>query len=738
MRWTPLNSLSFRLNSIIVLTSAVLLAAIVLAINYTAQGPILRTGQERIIQEANLFQGVFGQFGQSLLANTKIMVKSTELVAKLDTHDSDAIKKAVLVSGASLQLDGVDIVDANGQNLLNTQVNAGPDKDKLLSLALLGIETSGLIVEPTGENRLHLATVAPLRDSRSKIVGGILVSRDINTKLLKELSLLRQGIDFVFIHDQNIVEQTLPREGRLPAFDRAAMQQALNGQIVPGNTLVTIDGSTYIMGYAPWQVSGQTDIVVVILFNVSQSVAFQNQSTIGLSYLFVGLMVVIVVVMTLFARKNISLPLRKLQQSVQQLAAGNYQPLKLRAGSHDEIWHLTNAFNVMGEDVYNRETQLRKLTAELERRGNMLQTSIQISQQLTSILDVDQLLQQVVNRIKQSFGYYHVHIYLIDPQTGELVMREGFGEVGRQLKAAGHRLQLGQGIVGKVAVNSEPFLASNVEEVPNFVRNPLLPKTQAELAVPIRKGKDTLGVLDIQNEEKDSFSQEDLILMQSIADQVAIVVENARLFRQTRQAMAAAEKLNRRLTREAWQDISRKIATTGYVFTKNGSTPIELAATSVLNTDASWMSLMTQAVQQKKLVADTDNEPRQQQTAYASVPLVLRDEVIGVISIERAAATTGKAARANENEINPWTEDELATLQTIAAQVALALDSARLAHETQRSAWRDRIVSESTARVWASGEVEEVMRAAVAQLGDRLKASEVVIRLGKSDELLSE
>jgi GAF domain-containing protein len=77
----------------------------------------------------------------------------------------------------------------------------------------------------------------------------------------------------------------------------------------------------------------------------------------------------------------------------------------------------------------------------------------------------------------------------------------------------------------------------------------------------------------------------------------------------------------------------------------------------------------------------------------------------------------------------------LATIQAVAEQVALALDAARLARETERAAWRDRVVSESTASLWASAELDEVMKAAVAQLGDKLRASEVVIRLGTEAEL---
>jgi GAF domain-containing protein len=263
--------------------------------------------------------------------------------------------------------------------------------------------------------------------------------------------------------------------------------------------------------------------------------------------------------------------------------------------------------------------------------------------------------------------------------------------------------------VGRAASSGEATLVPNVDEVPGFIRNPLLPKTQAELAVPIRSGEAVLGVLDAQSEEIGGFDQEDLTLMQAIADQVAVALDNARLFAEAQAAVAEAEGLARQLTRDVWQDVEQKVDTTGYVFTKSGITPDE----------TEWLPVMGRAVQQKELVSlgDSNGGGIGQTDTSVAIPLTLRNEVVGVIGLERS----GDRA---------WTEDELATIQNIAEQAALALDAARLTRETERAAWRDRVVSEATAHVWASSEIEEVMRTAVAELGDKLNASEVVIRLG--------
>jgi GAF domain-containing protein len=222
--------------------------------------------------------------------------------------------------------------------------------------------------------------------------------------------------------------------------------------------------------------------------------------------------------------------------------------------------------------------------------------------------------------------------------------------------------------------------------------------------------------------------------MQTIADHVAVVVDNARLFRETRSAVAEAETLSRRLTLAKWSDISEQ-ATSGYVFTKSGVKPVVPA--SPTDDEESWLPVMSEAVAKKELsyqAGDSDNGNDQ---SYLSIPLMLRDQVIGVIGIERSASTDVEGSPDSSGPVL-WSDDEITAIQQITEQITLALDSARLAQETQRAAWRDRLVSESTARVWATDEIEEVMRAAVEQLGDRLQASEVVIRLGKEDDLQPE
>jgi len=223
---------------------------------------------------------------------------------------------------------------------------------------------------------------------------------------------------------------------------------------------------------------------------------------------------------------NITIPIKQLTEAAKRVSAGDLTMATV-IETRDEIGDLAQSLNHMAQRL---QDAIDNLEDRVEERTKALITSAEISRQLTAIRDFDELLQSVVDLIRTEFKVYHAHIYLVEDTTGDLVMAKGSGKVGKQLETEGHRLEEGQGIVGTVAYLNEHFISNNVDEVLNFVHNPLLPHTQAELALPLRLGNKVLGVLDIQSDEKDRFSADDISLMQSIADQIAVAVDNARVY----------------------------------------------------------------------------------------------------------------------------------------------------------------------------------------------------------------
>lgn len=186
------------------------------------------------------------------------------------------------------------------------------------------------------------------------------------------------------------------------------------------------------------------------------------------------------------------------------------------------------------ERAEKSEHSLRELAQELEvrvaDRTRALEAGAEISRRLSTILDAGQLVSEVVREIQRAFGYYHTHIYLLDEQKQELVLAGGTGEVGRMLLAARHKMPLTRGLVGTAAQRRETVLVPDVRQEPLWVPNRLLPETAAEIAIPIVLGKELKGVLDVQHHRVGGLGESDQILLESITNQVAIALENARLY----------------------------------------------------------------------------------------------------------------------------------------------------------------------------------------------------------------
>jgi putative methionine-R-sulfoxide reductase with GAF domain len=207
----------------------------------------------------------------------------------------------------------------------------------------------------------------------------------------------------------------------------------------------------------------------------------------------------------------------------------------------DEIGALGESFNQMTEQLSEAITGLETRVSE---RTKALEASAEVSRSLSTILEQDKLIAEVAEQVRSSFNYYHAHIYLLDKNSKTLILSASTGEAGATMLAAGHAIPKDRGLVGRAATLNQAVLIPDVSQAEDWLPNLLLPDTKAEAAVPIAIGNEVLGVLDVQDNEVGSLNQDTMGLLQSIANQLALALQNAKSYEAAKQKAARETVIN--------------------------------------------------------------------------------------------------------------------------------------------------------------------------------------------------
>ncbi|MFZ5921172.1 MAG: GAF domain-containing protein [Chloroflexota bacterium] len=188
-----------------------------------------------------------------------------------------------------------------------------------------------------------------------------------------------------------------------------------------------------------------------------------------------------------------------------------------------------------------------RLLEQAEQRRSELETVAAVSSTASTVLDPDRLLQAVVDLAKERFALYHAHIYLVNDPEEILILASGAGEVGREMVAQGHTIPMNseKSLVARAARGPETVIANDVAGSPDFLPNPLLPETRSEMAIPMIVGETVLGVFDVQSRLPGGFSDEDADIYSTLASQVAIALQNARLYEEQAATVTQLRDLDR-------------------------------------------------------------------------------------------------------------------------------------------------------------------------------------------------
>ncbi len=382
---------------------------------------------------------------------------------------------------------------------------------------------------------------------------------------------------------------------------------------------------------------------------------------------------------------------RTAQKSELISSEANRELRELQADLEKRVFDRTN-------ELETSRAILQNTITKSEKQASQLRTISDVSRAISTVQELDTLLPAITRIISDRFGYYHVGIFLLDNNGEYAVLRAANSAGGQRMLAREHKLGVGEtGIVGYVAASGNPRIALDTGEDAIFFNNPDLPQTRSEIGLPLRAGEQVIGVLDVQSVEANAFLVEDIDILNVLAGQVSVAIQNAQLFESTNKALAEAQVVSKQYIQEKWQALAKERGALGYRLSGMGIEPITKA-------------------EELTEVGITANPLEQN----LNIPLALRGETIGFLTLKKQA----------DQYIDP---DEVEIVRAVAERMALAIENARLFDDAQRRASKERIIGDISGKISAAINMENILQTAVAELGRALPNSEVVIQL--EDEL---
>lgn len=353
--------------------------------------------------------------------------------------------------------------------------------------------------------------------------------------------------------------------------------------------------------------------------------------------------------------------------------------------------------------VIQRTLELDTANHNNERRAKQFEAIAQVTRAISSIQDLDSILPRITQVISEQFGHYHTGIFLLDDNREFAILRAANSEGGIGMLANKHKLLVGQtGIVGYVTATGQPRIALDVGTDAVYFDNPFLPNTHSEIALPLRIAGQVVGALDVQSEDSNAFTENDIDVLSTLADQVSIAIQNARTLEEARKSLAEAQSAFGQLTQESWKILRPETVGMGFHLSDQTAQRLKKPLEG---------SEIEQALTEGETVIITENE----RTSSLTIPIRLRNNVIGVMNLKTNGATI-------------ITQDEVDIAEAISARLSLAIETATLLRTTQRRADIEKITTDISAKVSSSTRFETILQTAAQELS-RALGGEVIVQI---------
>ncbi len=352
--------------------------------------------------------------------------------------------------------------------------------------------------------------------------------------------------------------------------------------------------------------------------------------------------------------------------------------------------------------VSERTSELNLANQRNERRAKQYEAIAQVARATTSIQNLEILLRDITKLISEQFGFYHVGVFLMDDSREFAVLMAANSMGGKKMLAHNYKLKVGQvGMVGYVTGSGNPRIALDTDTDAVHFDNPDLPDTRSELALPLRIAGQIIGALDVQSLASNAFSQDDVQILSTLADQIATAIQNARSFEESRKLLHEAQSTFSGYMTESWQALHPIQKGLGYQFSGNIikvlESPIEGAH-------------IKDALKKGVIIISGENSDN------LAIPVRLRGQVVGVMNLQNPA---GQA----------WGQDQIDIATATAERLSLAIENATLLQATQRRADIERVTTNISTRISSSTRFETILQTAAEELSRALGGSDVLVQI---------
>ncbi len=436
------------------------------------------------------------------------------------------------------------------------------------------------------------------------------------------------------------------------------------------------------------------------------------------------------------------LPLRAREQTVGVLSVQSYFPYAFDEEDRQLLEGIANQAAIAIENI--------RLLQEIRRRAAQLATAAEVARAAASILDVQRLLSEIAELVREQFNLYYVGIFLLDEKGRWAVLRAGTGEAGRKMLEMGHKLEVGgPSMIGWCTAYGKPRIALDVGNEAVRFDNPLLPETRSEVALPLMSRERIIGAMTVQSDRRAAFTPEDVTVLQTVANQLATAIENANLYQETLHRQAQAWVLREvMLAAASTLDFDQILQRT--IQTLRSALQVEFLAVVLPDESGEFLrihpsqigydvpveevrlplegSVCGRVFQSGKamLIRDVREVPfyypgHPEVRSELCVPLRLGDEVIGVLNVE-------------SRRTNAFQEEDLAFFTAIAGELAIALKNARLYQQEQRRRREAESLYRAALAMTTTLDLQEVLDRILTELQNVVpydSASVQVLREGK-------